>query len=80
MPLYIETDDGIRLRRAMKREAKQDTPKYDEMCSRYLAVCEYFSEEKLAQAGISRRYSNNRALDDCIQDVKKTILEAVSEG
>ena len=79
VPLYIETDDGIRLRRAMKREAKQETPKYDEMCRRYLADCEDFSEEKLAQAGISRRYSNNGSLDDCIQDVKQTILEEVSK-
>lgn len=78
VPLYMETDDGIRLKRAMKREAKQNPPKYDEMCRRFLADCEDFSEEKLDAAGITQRFSNNGALEDCIADVKRAILEAVS--
>ena len=73
VPLYIETEDGIRLQRAMKREAKQNPPKYDEMCRRFLADGEDFSEEKLAEAGITRRFSNNGALKDCIGSVSEAI-------
>jgi len=74
VPLYIETeDDGIRLQRALKREAKQNPPKYDEMCRRFLADGEDFSEEKLREAGITQRISNNDTLEACVEDVKKAI-------
>ena len=72
------TEDGIRLGRALKREAKQNPPKYDEMCRRYLADCEDFSEERLKAAGITRRFSNDGILEDCISEVKRAICEAVS--
>ena len=78
VPLYIETEDGIRLGRALKREAKQNPPKYDEMCRRYLADCEDFSEERLKAAGITRRFSNDGMLEDCISEVTRAICEAVS--
>jgi len=36
VPIYIEVkDDGVRLTRALEREKKQDTPKYEEMCRRF---------------------------------------------
>ena len=73
VPLYIETEDGLRLQRAMKREAKQNPPKYDEMCRRFLADGEDFSEEKLAEAGIRRRFSNNGELETCIESVREAI-------
>ena len=34
VPIYIETEDSIRLERAINRERKQETPKYEEMCRR----------------------------------------------
>ena len=37
LPIYIEVDDGIRLERAIQRERRQETPKYEEMCRRFLA-------------------------------------------
>ena len=52
-PIYIYVEDGIRLERALSRERRQPEPKYREMCRRYLADCEDFSEEKLAVAGVS---------------------------
>ena len=58
LPVYIEVEDGERLQRALKRERKQDTPQYAELCRRYLADREDFSEEKLCQAGIPRRFEN----------------------
>lgn len=73
VPLYIETEDGLRLQRALKRERKQNPPKYDEMCRRFLADGEDFSEEKLAEAGITQRFYNNEELETCVEAVKKTI-------
>ena len=73
-PLYIETEDGIRLKRAIQREEKQPEPKYAEMCRRYLADCEDFSEEKIQAAGIRRRFLNNGELSQCLQEIKEYLL------
>ena len=71
-PLYIEVEDGIRLRRALDREMKQEHPRYQEMCRRFLADSEDFSEEKLSEAGIERRFLNTD-LDKCIDEIKLCI-------
>ena len=47
---------------------------YEEMCRRFLADSEDFSEENIAKAGITRRFSNNGELEDCISEVKSAIL------
>ena len=47
IPLYIEVEDGERLSRALARERQQAQPKYKELCRRFLADEEDFSEEKL---------------------------------
>ena len=60
--------------RAIHREQKQDNPHYEEMCRRFLADSEDFSEENIAKAGITRRFSNNGELEDCISEVKSAIL------
>ena len=73
-PIYIEVEDGIRLKRALTREEKQKEPKYREMCRRYLADCEDFSEERIKAAGIERRFFNNRDLSECIQEIIAEIL------
>lgn len=75
VPLYIEIDDGERLQRALQREKSQDNPKYAEMCRRYLADCEDFSEEKIALAGIVKRYDNSN-LEECIRSIKEDILSS----
>lgn len=69
IPLYIEVDDGIRLMRALKREMAPGNHKYDEMCRRFLADQKDFSEEKLAEAGIGIRFSNDGQLEDCLKKV-----------
>lgn len=58
VPLYIEVEDGERLMRALHRERQQKMPKYAEMCRRFLADTQDFSEEKLLQAGITKHYEN----------------------
>lgn len=73
LPIYIETDDAIRLQRAMKREAKQAQPDYAEMCRRFLADCEDFSEENINKCGISARFYNNGELEDCLNEIKAAI-------
>lgn len=56
--IYIEVEDAVRLERAFFREKSQNQPNYAEMCRRFLADCEDFSEEKLQEAGIVKRYEN----------------------
>ena len=74
-PIYVETEDGIRLFRALKREYKQEHPAYAEMCRRFLADCEDFSEEHLREAGITRRFENNGELEECLSDIAAYIRE-----
>lgn len=73
-PVLIELDDGIRLQRALDREKAQDEPKYAEMCRRFLADTEDFSEEKIAEAQIKRRFVNN-VLEDCLEEIRAYIRE-----
>lgn len=68
VPVYIEIDDGIRLGRALEREQRQKEPKYAEMCRRFLADSEDFSEEKLREAGIRRRFENED-LERCVEEI-----------
>ena len=75
LPVYIEVEDGERLQRALKRERKQNSPQYAELCRRFLADSEDFSEENLYQAGISRRFEN-RDLEMCLQEIMQYIKEA----
>lgn len=73
VPLYIEVSDENLLIRAMKREGKQETPSYREMCRRFLADAEDFSEEKIREAGIEKRYDNNGPLEDCLNALRETV-------
>ena len=67
-PVYIEVEDGERLARALKRERGQEIPRYEEMCRRFLADQEDFSEEKIAAAGITRKFQNVD-LDVCVRNI-----------
>lgn len=76
VPIYIEVDDGIRLQRALNREKLQEQPKYAEMCRRFLADEVDFSEEKLAEAGIEKRFVN-KTLDETKQELMDYIRSYV---
>jgi guanylate kinase len=73
-PIYLEVEADIRLLRSIGREQKQEQPKYAEICRRYLADEEDFSEENLQKAGITKRY-HNIDIEECLhqvtQDIKK---------
>lgn len=70
VPIYIEVEDGLRLARAVERERLQTNPKYAELCRRFLADSSDFSEEKLKEAGISRRFFNEGEIEECIDEIK----------
>lgn len=59
LPIYIEVDDGLRLSRALERERQQASPKYEEMCRRFLADQQDFSEEKLKAARVTNLFNND---------------------
>ena len=63
IPIYIEVEDGERLTRALTREKQEKQPKYEELCRRFLADAKDFSEEKLKEAEIDRRFEN-RVLEE----------------
>ena len=73
VPVYIEVEDGERLFRALTRERQQDSPKYEELCRRFLADAKDFSEEKLADAGIKLRFIN-QSLDETTDRIREMIL------
>ncbi len=73
-PIYIEVEDGERLRRALLREQQETAPRYQEMCRRFLADSEDFSEKKVKEAGIIRRFVN-AAFTDCIREITAYIRE-----
>lgn len=72
-PIYINVNNGERLRRAMAREEKEKVPKYDEMCRRFLADEKDFSDEKIKENAISKFYENNDLLI-CINEIKNDII------
>lgn len=69
VPVYIQVEDGLRLERALKREKQQSVPKYEELCRRFLADQADYAEEKLAKAGIDRRFSNDKDIMSCVEEV-----------
>ncbi|MDU7707022.1 MAG: guanylate kinase [Clostridium sp.] len=79
VPVYIEVEDGERLSRALMRERQQSEPKYSEMCRRFLADQEDFSEENLENAGIIRRFQNNN-MEECIQEIQMYLERERDEG
>ena len=76
VPMYIEVDDGVRLQRALDRERVQDKPKYKEMCRRYLADSDDFSEENVAAAGIEKRFENDD-FEKCLQEMTEHIKKFI---
>ena len=72
VPIYIEVEDGLRLSRALERERRQAEPKYAEMCRRFLADTEDFSEENIRAAGIIYRFQNTE-LEKCASEIERHI-------
>ena len=72
-PIYIEVEDGERLARALAREREQETPKYAELCRRFLADTKDFAEENLKSLGRQKRFVNDnrtRCLEEIIGEIR----------
>ena len=74
VPVYIEVDDLERLERAVRRERSQVSPCVPELCRRFLADEEDFSEERLQMAGIEMRIVNED-LETAVENVEKLIRD-----
>ena len=74
VPIYVQVDDYERLLRAIEREHAQTTPGYVEMCRRFVADSQDFSEEKIENAGIEKRFVNDN-LDRCINEIIEYIKQ-----
>lgn len=48
LPIFLEVDEGDLLMRSVAREKAQPSPRYAELCRRFLADCADFSPEKLS--------------------------------
>lgn len=73
VPIMIELDDGIRLQRALDRERSEESPKYEEMCRRFLADAEDFGVEKRQAAGIDKEFYNED-LNRCLEEIEAYML------
>ncbi len=76
VPIYISIDDGVRLERALKREKNENKPNYKELCRRFIADSEDFSDKNLKLSGIEKFYLNNE-LVECVEEVKKDIIKYI---
>lgn len=70
IPIYIEVENGIRLTRALEREKRQENPKYEEMCRRFLKDQEDFSEDCIKISGIDKRFINDD-LSKCVFEIEE---------
>ena len=76
IPIYVEVETGERLSRALLRERVQETPKYAELCRRFLADEEDFSEENLQREGIGKRFENQN-IEKCIKEISLYLQEYI---
>lgn len=79
VPLYIEVEDFLRLERALSRERQQAAPCVAEVCRRFLADEEDFSEEKLRRLGISRRISNI-STEEALAQIGQTLGQSLTNS
>ncbi len=76
VPIYIEVPEEERVRRALVREKAQKNPKIEEMKRRLEADNQDFTEEKIAQLGITKEVRfQNLDLNICINRIKQYIQE-----
>ncbi len=72
MPVYIEVDDFLRLERAVQREKRQPNPCVAELCRRFAADDEDFSEERLRLAGVEERIQNHE-FEKALKEIEELI-------
>lgn len=75
LPIYIEASDYTILTRYIKRESEREEPRFDEVCRRFLADMEDFSEERLTSIGVSARFSSEEDPGECAGKIAGYIRE-----
>ncbi len=60
-PIYVEVEDGERLKRALAREELQEKPRYAEMCRRFLAEHRRFLGGEPGKSGNQKAASERGA-------------------
>lgn len=80
IPVYIEVDDGERLQRALNREKLPENRRFKEMCRRFLADTEDFSEERIRELeiGDESRFENDN-LERCVARIKNYIISVKNQ-
>lgn len=78
IPLYIYANDYDRLLRAINREKKEESPDYTELCRRFVADSQDFSENILTELGIKKTYLND-CLSKCVLELKKDIRHIINK-
>lgn len=70
-PIYLDVENGVRLLRAIRRELKEDKEKqnFEEVCRRFDADEEDYSQEKIKESGIVKIF-----LNDNIENTVKEII------
>ncbi len=71
-PILIDCRDRERLMRAIAREDKRSDPQYKEMCRRFVADSDDFSEEKIKESRIDRIFLNED-LGKCVGEISDFI-------
>ena len=71
--ILIKVDDGIRLQRALDREKKEDNPKYQELCRRFLADSIDFKEENINKRHITYIINNDDNIDNTMKEIEKVL-------
>lgn len=74
-PIYIEVPDELRLERAFHREEGRGNMTREEILRRFKADDEDFSEEKLKEAGVERRYLN-LDISSCLNEILSELYKA----
>ena len=69
--VYLKIDDRERLLRCIDRESKQTTPDYSEVCRRFIADQNDFSDKKLAEFNNLCFIDSSKSLDDCVEQWSK---------
>lgn len=81
VPIYIYIDDKERLLRAIHREEKQNNPNYKELCRRYIADEEDFSEYKINELEkmYFKVFTKNNDINKCTLSILDEINKIVKE-
>ena len=76
IPIFIDIDDRTRLMRAIAREDGREKPQYKEMCRRFVADSDDYSDERISIAGIKNRFINDD-LGICVKEISNHIKSVV---